>query len=62
MEVVILKCEIVGELKKVIDVNSSAQQQRVAIPMQSTLQAQPPRKSQLVQTYGSSLNTDSGSP
>lgn len=67
MEVVIPNCDIVGDPKQLIDANANAQQQqqqqqRAAMPLQSAPQAQPPPQAQVVQSYGSSLNTGPRSP
>uniref|UniRef100_A0A0D6R679 Replication protein A subunit n=1 Tax=Araucaria cunninghamii TaxID=56994 RepID=A0A0D6R679_ARACU len=60
MEVVIPKCDIVGESKQLTDANANSQQQqqqRAAVPMHSAPQTQSMPQAQPAQFYGGSINT-----
>ncbi|KAH9290005.1 hypothetical protein KI387_034122, partial [Taxus chinensis] len=56
MEVIALKCDIVGEPKQIIDANAQ-QQQRVSMPVQQAPQAQASPQAQPGQSYAGSYNT-----
>jgi replication factor A1 len=54
MDVVVVKCEIVGDPEQLIDANAQQQQQRASMPMQQAPQSQPSQHLQPGQSYGGS--------